>query len=280
MTDKELYEKARFYGKNALLWRRKFMGLLPEVQRRRLYEKKGFSSVFEFSFKLAGLSEEQVRRVLQLERKFEGVPTLKNLLETGEVSVNKLARVASIATVENQEDLAEAVKILPQAAVETLVRDEQFQKLNGFLKPQIEVKSVRAHLNLDEKVTTRLLELQEKGLNLNEILTELLDKREQEIEEEKAAIVANLPEKQSRHVPARTKKVLQKEHGSKCAIPSCQKPAEQLHHTQTFALSHRHDPHYLAPLCKEHHVLAHSINVKVQQKRTEAVGLKSLTNKI
>lgn len=63
LTDQELYRKAKLYGKNALLWRRKFMGLLPEVERRRLYEKKGFGSVFEFSFKLAGLSEEQVRRV-------------------------------------------------------------------------------------------------------------------------------------------------------------------------------------------------------------------------
>lgn len=26
----------------------KFIGLLPEVYRRKLYEKKGFSSIFEF----------------------------------------------------------------------------------------------------------------------------------------------------------------------------------------------------------------------------------------
>ncbi|MFA6024263.1 MAG: hypothetical protein WC777_03550 [Candidatus Gracilibacteria bacterium] len=271
MTDAELYRKAKFFGKNALLWRRKFMGLLPEVQRRRLYEKRGFGSIFEFSFKLAGLSEEQVRRVLQLERRFQELPTLKGLLETGGVSVNKLARVASIATVANQEDLAEAVKLLPQAAVETLVRDERFQKLNGFLKPQIEGKSVRAHnLNLDEKVTARLLELQEKGLNLNEVLMGMLDRRDQEIAEEKAVIAAHLPERQSRPVPVRTRKVLQKEHGSKCSIASCKRPAEQLHHTQTFALSHRHDPHYLAPLCKAHHVLAHSVNLKVWEKRTQA----------
>jgi hypothetical protein len=271
MTDKELYKKARFYGKNTLLWRRKFMGLLPEVQKRRLYEKRGFGSIFEFSFKLAGLSEEQVRRVLQLERKFEAVPVLKGLLESGEVSVNKLARVASIATVANQEDLAEAVKFLPKSAVETLVRDEQFQKSNGSTKPLFEVKSVPGHLNLDEKVTARLLELQGKGIDLNAMMMELLDRREQEIAEEKAAIAKELPVEQSRPIPARTRKVLQREHGSKCSIASCRKPAEQLHHTQTFALSHRHDPHYLAPLCKEHHLLAHSMNLRVHEERARAV---------
>lgn len=254
MTDQELYEKAVMYGRNALLWRQKFMGLLPEVERRRLYASKGFGSVFEFAFKLAGLSEEQVRRVLNLERRFTDLPVLKELLVEGEVSVNKLARVASIARPENEVELAEAVQLLPKSALETLVRDE---------------KSVPGHkLQLNEEVTGKLLELQEKGLDVNELLLEFLQKREVEIAEEKVAICTELTEAKSRYIPARTKRLVQKEHGNKCSISTCKKPAEQLHHTQTFFMSRRHDPHYLAPLCKEHHIIAHAINVKVQEKRS------------
>lgn len=261
MTDHELYRKAKFYGKNALLWRQKFMGLLPEVNRRRLYEKKGFPSIFMFAYKLAGLSEEQVRRVLCLEKRFEALPVLQGLLVSGEVSVNKLARVASVATPENEQNLAEAVKVLPQSAVETLIKD-------GSNKPQMDTKTVRAHdLKLSPELMERLLALQEKGININEILTEFLDRREQEIAEEKIAIAEELPERQTRPIPARTRRVLSQEHGSKCSIHSCTKPAEHIHHTQTFALSHRHDPHYLAPLCKDHHLLAHAINMKVQERR-------------
>jgi hypothetical protein len=267
MTDQELYRRAKLYGSNALLWRRKFLGLLPEIQRRKLYEKKGFNSIFEFAFKLAGVSEQQVRTVLNLEKRFKETPTLHSLLTSGEVSVNKLARVASIATPQNQEELSQALKVLPQSALETLVRDE-----NGLRKPQMELKSLRAQdLDLSDELTKRLLTLQAKGLDLNEILTELLDKREQEIAEEKERIAQNLPETQSRPVPAATRKVLQKENGTKCSIPTCSKTAQHLHHTQTFALSHRHDPHYLAPLCKNHHILAHSINLKVQEERMRAV---------
>lgn len=40
ISDKELYALCKKYGENALQWRRKFIGLLPEVNRRRLYEKK------------------------------------------------------------------------------------------------------------------------------------------------------------------------------------------------------------------------------------------------
>ncbi len=262
LTDQELLRKAKFYGENALRWRRKFMGLLPEIQRRRLFERKGFSSIFEFSFKLAGLSEEQVRRVLSLEKRFAETPTLKNLLVSGTVSVHKLARVASIASPENEQALAEAVKILPKHALEVFVRD-------GLLEAKIEEKLVPGHtLKLSAEVTERLVKLQEKGLDLDKLLTEFLDQREQEIAEEKITIAEKLNETHSRYVPVRIKKIIQKEHGSKCSIRTCKKPAQQLHHTQTFSLSHLHDPHYLAPLCKAHHTLAHAINLKVQEKRT------------
>ncbi|MBI5755207.1 hypothetical protein HZA41_03250 [Candidatus Peregrinibacteria bacterium] len=273
LTDNQLYQKVKFYGKNALLWRQKFIGLLPEVQKRRLYEKKHFGSIFEFAFKLAGLSEQQVRTTLNLEKRFSDKPALKALLENGEVSVNKLVRIQAIATPQNEEELARVVKILPRNALETLVRDE-----NGGSKPKIEIKSLHVQdfghdgvLQLNEKVTKKLLELQKKGIDVNKVLLELLNRREREIADEKETISANLPTTTSRYVPARIQKVVRQEHGNKCSIPTCHKPAEHLHHTQTFALSNRHDPRYLAPLCKEHHLIAHSINVVVQEKRETAV---------
>lgn len=272
MTDEELYEKARLYGRNALLWRQKFIGLLPEVERRRLYEKKGFGSVFEFAFKLAGLSEQQVRTALNLEKRFLDKPVLKALLENGEVSVNKLVRIQSIATSQNEEELAEAVQALPQSAIETLVRDEKSLGMNGPRKPLFELKSLRAQdLKLSEEVTGKLLELQGKGINVNEVLLELLKRREEEIAEEKEAISEGLPIARSRHVPVRVQRVVWKEHGTKCSIQTCHRLAEQLHHTQTFALSKRHDPHYLAPLCEDHHAIAHAINVKVQERRQQSI---------
>lgn len=263
LTDQELYRKAKYYGKNALLWRRKFIGLLPEISKRKLYERKGFSSIFEFAFKLAGLSEQQVRTALNLEERFTNLPILKSLLEKGEVSVNKLVRIQSIATSKNESELAEAVSVLPQSAIEALVRDE-----NGLNKPKNEAKSLRAQdLNLSDEVTARLLQLQEKGIDINQELLQFLNRREQEIEQEKEEISKNLQEAKSRYIPAKTREIIKKEFGEKCSITTCKKPAEHLHHTQTFALSSRHDPHYLAPLCKNHHTIAHAINVKVQDRR-------------
>ncbi|MEK9166766.1 MAG: hypothetical protein AAB836_00535 [Patescibacteria group bacterium] len=252
MNDKELLEKAIYFGKNALEWKRKFTGLLPEIHKRRLFEKKNCSSIFEFAAKFGGLSHDQVRLALNLEEKFTEMPRLHEALVNGEVSINKLARVVSIATPENEAELLNMVSNLSNRAVETLVRDEKFTDMHVH------------ELTLNDEVKNRLIELQQKGIDINELISAALNKREEEIAEEKARPVG--PAK-SRPVPAKTKKLNKKEFGTKCSIPTCKKPSVVIHHTQTFALSHRHDPNYLAPTCKEHHEIAHSINLKVREKR-------------
>ncbi len=252
MNDKELLENAILYGKNALMWRRKFVGLLPEINRRRLFEKKKCGSIYEFAAKFGGLSNDQVRLALNLEERFESLPHLHELLVEGKESINKLARIVSIAKPENEKELSELVQKMSKSAIETIVRDEKFTGLPG------------QTLTLNDEVTKRLIELQEKGIDVNEIITAALNKREEEIEDEKSLPVESA---KSHYVPVKTRRLVGKEFGTKCSIPTCKKPAEHIHHTQIFALSHTHDPRYLAPLCKEHHAIAHAINLKVQEKR-------------
>ena len=72
---------------------------------------------------MAGLSEDQIRLALNLEKRFEDKPILKSMLIDGKVSINKLARVVSIATSENEEFLAESAKVLSNRSLEVFVRD-------------------------------------------------------------------------------------------------------------------------------------------------------------
>jgi hypothetical protein len=282
ISDENLYNLCKEYGERTRIWRQRFSGLLPEVFKRKLYEKKGFCSIFEFSKKLAGLSEEQVRLVLNLEKRFEETPVLKTLLTTGKVSINKLARIVSIAKPENEKFLANQVQILSKSAVETLVRDE---KQNGLFEPLFDSKSLPGQerfdtkntksnrtetdeeitknfkslgLNLSPEVRQKLLELQQKGIDINDLLLEFLKTREQEIAQKKEEISQEPYGKPSRHIPVSVKKILYLEHGTKCSVKNCQKPSTQIHHIRRFSAVPSHDPHYLAPLCKAHHELAHS----------------------
>lgn len=243
--------------------------MLPEAYERKLHEKKGFGSIFEYAAKLCGLSQRQVREILKLEEKFREAPALHHLLVSGEVSGNKLARVASIAALANEEELAEKVKILSNRAVETMVKD--FKTENGLNKPQNEAELTHVReFKLSEKVQTKLLELQEKGLDANQILLELLENREKDIQTEKEQIAQDLEDANSAYIQVKVKKILKKEHGAICAVPDCKKPSEHLHHTGRFSLTKRHDPRFLAPLCRAHHELAHAVDQKVMAKRLEA----------
>jgi hypothetical protein len=320
MSDGQLYGLCLEYGRNAIRWRWRFAGLLPEVMRRRLYEKKGFRSIKEFAAKLAGMSEEQVNLVLNLERRFEDKPALHSLLTNGEASINKLAKIVSIATIENQEILADKVQLLPTRALETLARDEkramaengknhvvdalqpnlEFENQNGldagaisevqigFLEPQIKPKSLHVQtemqqfpeivkLNLDGDILKELLELQEKEIDINSLIRKMLESRKAEIAEAKEQIAEEVLQKSdqrkqegkkpSRYIPMKVRNILAAEHGKKCSIPGCNKPAKETHHTQRFALASTNDPRYMAPLCEEHHVIAQTIDIKYCQVR-------------
>jgi hypothetical protein len=340
MDDQKLFAMCQKYGEQARIWRQKFAGLLPEVNKRRLYERKGFESIFVFAKKLASMSELQVRRALNLKEKFKEMPMLQNLLINGEVSMNKLARVASIATPKNQEILAEQAKILSNRALETFVKDERTAKensdqndptkliesetqngsiknKNSFQKPLFDLKSVHVHTQttdlfedvkllekLSSELKTKLKELDQKGLDINQILLKLLQNREEEIAAEKekigeaivaeqlmqqqaksqkqalnaqnqaanTQILAEIPTKKpSRYLNVKIKNVLKKEFGDKCSIPGCNNLAKPNHHTQRFGLSQNNDPRFLAPLCPQHHEIAHSIDQKYQFRKHLAI---------
>lgn len=295
LNDQNLYNLCKTYGERARLWRQKFAGLLPEVFRRKLYEKKGFESIFVFAKKLAGMSEKQVRLVLNLERKFEKTPALKSLLVNGEVSVNKLARVVSIANSENEQFLSDKVRILSKGAVETLVKDEKINNIEnqkGLFKPDFDTKSLPGQtlgdrLQLSSDVEQKLLELQQKGININQLLLEFLQKRQEEIAQKKEDIRKKIMQKEVERaltsrsaeeihdylfarpkprpqIPALVKKIITTEYGTKCAVPNCQKQAENIHHTLPYSIGKTHDPRFLVPLCKAHHELAHSVDMNYQ----------------
>jgi len=221
MPDENLYALCKSYGERARIWRQRFAGLLPEVFKRGLYEKKGFFSIFEFAKKLAGMSEEQVRLVLNLEKRFEQTPALKTLLTSGKVRINKLARIVSIAKPENEIFLATQVQFLSKNAVETLVRDEKFAMENA------------------ENFSNTMVNFEkQKGLDINALLKEFLQKREEEIMKRKNKIVEEMAQKQeqkrnevrgkkkelaqkkspSRHIPIAVKRILHLEYGTKCSI--------------------------------------------------------------
>ena len=332
MTDKQLYRLCKKYGRRALEARRRFAGLLPEVLRRRLYEKKGCGSIYVFAFKLAGMTRDQVDTVLRLERRFEDKPVLHQALVSGEPSPNKLIRIASIATTENQRELFETAQKLSKQAIDVFVKDYRREKCvrqdsevdwrgdkngetngqqcaengakngqqDGLFKPEnvrnsLPVQSFSQNhdfeilAKLSPEVKGKIKEMMDKGIDINKELLEFFKERESMIAREKNEIAKGMRGEQevqiaqvsvaknnassaqagkiSRYIPAKIKKIIKKEYGSKCSKLECPKPAENLHHTRGFAIYKSHDPRTLRPLCRAHHEIEHISDKYVQKYR-------------
>lgn len=280
MTDEQLLELCQKYGMNALLWRQKFIGLLPEVERRKLYLKKGYSSIFEFAARLGGVSREQVLLVLRLDKSFESTPQVEKALISGEVPLSKLARVASVVNPETQEFWLEKSKLLSKGALEVLVKDNKSMpghalNSNKTKKKHQTLKIPQSdELQLAPDVRQNLLELQNKGIDVNGFLRTSLKERQQKIQSEKHEIAMELekqPNSISRYIPAHIKHLIKKEFGEKCAISYSTNKSNTIHHTQRFSLDPTHNPFFLAPLCSQHHEIAHVVDVKVAEQRTNQI---------
>ncbi|MEK7540494.1 MAG: hypothetical protein AAB558_04580, partial [Patescibacteria group bacterium] len=133
-------------------------------------------------------------------------------------------------------------------------------------------------LHLAPDVRQLLLDMQNKGIDHNQVLRELLQERSQRIQQEKQKIAEEMrgkhaqtpggvPTQPSRYIPTKVKRVLTLEYGDKCAHESCTNKASNIHHTTRFGLNPSHNPLFLAPLCTQHHEIAHAVDVRVKEKR-------------
>lgn len=185
--------------------------------------------------------------------------------------------------------LAESVKNLSKSAVETLVRDEKFARensngsgrvevQNGLFEPISRPESLPGQtLKLSTEVQERLLELQEKGVDINQLLQEFLNQREKGIVQKKQEVSQKVQDKEkklrqegkepSRYKSQAVEEILKEEYGTKCAVPGRGKLATETHHILAFAVGKTHDPKYLIPLCKGHHELQHSVNEQYRKTR-------------
>ena len=121
LDDESLYEYAQNVGLRARRWKHRFVALLPEISRRGIHKSHGFATIIEFAAKVGGIGKKTVEAVFQLERHVIDKPALKNLV--GKVGVHKVRAIATIATKENQAELAKKVESMSKSALEMFARE-------------------------------------------------------------------------------------------------------------------------------------------------------------
>jgi hypothetical protein len=276
LSDSEFYQLCKKYGSNAKLWTKKFAGLLPEAKRRRIYRRRGCSSLYEFASKLGGMNHNQVDRILRLSHKLKNKPTLKKLLETGEQGWSKIEAVAFIATPKTEKEWAEKVEKLPLSVLSEYIKKER--KVIGADNLQSE-KWAKMSFPVSPKVEIKLRQFKQKyeqetgeTLAWNEIFEKMCKELEAGTKQAKEKTTIQLcPEctqkkgqaKKSGAMPRDVQRLVRTRQKNKCF--NCNNPIKIFHHTKRFALKSDHDPDSIIGLCEKCHTLAHSSLVANEQ---------------
>lgn len=267
--DKIIHEQFVNYGRNAKEWTRKCVLLLPEIERKQIWKKRRFNSLYEYAAKLAGMSRPSVDEALRVLKRVEDKPELKKVIE--EKGIQSVRPVAAIATQETAAFWAEKAREMSKNTLEVYVREykKQFNNKNQNdndnrleILPKEEFQTII--MPLEPKIAAELEKLKGTG-NWNELMKEFLELRKQKLEKEKPASL----ETQSRHIPKKIKRfAYAKTHGL-CGYPGCTKPCKILHHTQRWALKNIHDPDQIVPLCLAHERLAHHGLIDNEEQTTD-----------
>lgn len=233
----DLHQKFVTYGSLALRWRRKCEMLLPEIDRKQIWKKKKYASIYEYAAKLAGMSKASVDNALWIMKKIEDKPQLKEIAERK--GINCVKPVANLATHETEDFWAGKADSMSRHALEAYIKDYKKNTHSGPVQPE----KVQIILDLDPETAAKLQKMR-GDLSWNEFVSELMHQKKPEgIKTE------------SRYIPANIKKYVLSLSGGKCA--QCDRKAHVLHHIDRFSRSHEHDPDTLLPLCEGHHQLAH-----------------------
>lgn len=250
---KNLHQKFSHYGANAKVWMRKCELLLPEIEKNRVWEEKGFGSIYEYAAKLAGMNQRKVDDALRVLKKVEDKPELKKVAK--EKGFRAVRPVISVVNKENEKFWAEKARNMGVHTLEAYVKDyrnltDDENDRNLRHVTQKEKKTIM--MQVDPEIAEKLEKLSANS-DWNELMKEYLELREKKLKEEKP----ETKKTDSRHMPIKISQYANAKTNGTCCFPGCHRKSDVLHHTDRFALSKEHDPDKIRPLCKAHHDLAH-----------------------
>ncbi|MFH1720616.1 MAG: hypothetical protein ABH856_03355, partial [Patescibacteria group bacterium] len=134
--ENSLHKQFIEYGANAKKWTRKCVLLLPEIERHRVWKKKGFSSIYEYAAKLAGMSHNTVDDALRILRKIEDKPALRKVVE--EKGIGAVRPIVTIATQETAGFWAEKAREMSKNTLEVYI-----QEFRGLSRPRTKSEPVK-----------------------------------------------------------------------------------------------------------------------------------------
>ena len=227
--------------------------MLPEIYASGIW-KKYAKDIEEYAGRFGDIGGSTVRKRLNLEKYVEDKPHLKEAI--GKVGVHKVVMLATIATVENEEALADKVLHMSKSAIETL--SKELRQNDGQVGQPCHAVAKILSIDLDEEMPFLFLKFKKKFKNLSnkEVMRKLLEEAEQPAKPAKLITgdEKSIAKTKSRYIPAALRR--QTIGKGQCQYPNCNRPYNHLHHPERFAKVRNHEK--LVALCTDHHEFMHN----------------------
>lgn len=181
---------------------------LAEIDKRRLWIKEGYSSLYDFCIRYLNYSEGETHRRVQACRLTSRVEAVKPLLEQGSLSLTAMSLLSPVLDNENAKDILPKVINQPSRRIEKVLQ-EHF--------PETKQKETILKVTLDEELE-RLLE-EAKRLTLEKAPAELLRKVLRHFVREKKPRAANVKH-HTRYVSKPLAREIKQRDGFQCTFVS------------------------------------------------------------
>lgn len=222
---------------------------LSEIDKRRLWMKEGFSSLYDFCIRSLNNSEGETHRRIQACRLTSKVEEIKPLLEAGTLSLTTISLLSPYLNIANAKDILPKVINQPTRQIEKVLAEifpERAQKVEVFkVEIDAELKELleKAKTLASEKDSTKLLK---------KVLYQYFRERKTRTSEVK---------RHTRYVPKRIAKEVMNRDNYQCTFISpkgirCNQRAHlQIDHVQAWAKGGSSlDVNNLRCLCRAHNL--------------------------
>jgi 5-methylcytosine-specific restriction endonuclease McrA len=176
-----IHERAVRRGQTFLVSQAELLESIIEVDQNKTYEKFGLAYLTTYCVQYMGLDGDLAGVLVRIARKSQIVPELRRALANGDVSISNAKTIASVITLQNQEEWIEKAKTLTKAKLEREVATISPLKAKVEKARHIGNGRVQIVLNLSE-------EEYDRRCNIKDLVSQSLNKTATDSEVEVAMI--------------------------------------------------------------------------------------------
>lgn len=214
LTDNQLLSDTRFLAQQEQKITLKLLNHLKEIESRKLYVEKGYSSLFLYCVEELGYTKGAAARRISSARVLIEMPEIEPKIESGHLSLTNLSMAADVFRKENINDKTEKKEILK--AIENASTRECEKTLSNVKNPQnlcIETKNLHViSVSVPEDVFQKFEKIRglfaSQRLSKEDIFSKMFEITLKHLEIKRFSISSKLPPSasQTRYIPAGLRK--------------------------------------------------------------------------